>query len=343
MKYEAGILCAQTGFGKTVVAARIIAARNTNTLILTHRQQLLEQWRDRLAHFLDISPKEIGIIGQGKFKPKGKIDIAMLQSLVRKTDVNDIVTQYGQVIIDECHHLSAFSFEQVLRKVKATYVLGLTATPIRKDGHHPIIFMQCGPIRHRANLNTSNTLMPQLLVYTRNTNFLELTTTTSFSDIYDGLLRNEDRNQLILTDALDSLAKGKNPLLLTERREHLEWFEKNLTTHNISVLSLHGGLSKKERNHVMEQIKNSTVNNEVKILLATGKFIGEGFDAPKFDTLFLTLPISWKGTLQQYIGRLYRNLGAKREIIVYDYVDHYVPMLNRMFKKDLSNIRLWGI
>src|SRR5208283_2161891 len=146
-----GILCATTAFGKTVIAAWMIAARKVNTLVLVHRRQLLDQWRERLSVFLNLPIKSIGQIGGGRKKPTGVIDVAVIQSLSRKHVVDDLVAKYGQIIVDECHHLSAFSFEQVLRQAKARYVLGLTATPMRKDGHHPIILMQCGPIRYRVN------------------------------------------------------------------------------------------------------------------------------------------------------------------------------------------------
>jgi superfamily II DNA or RNA helicase len=147
LQNDEGVLSAPTGFGKTVVASKVIAERRVNTLILVHRQQLLDQWRERLAVFLDLPVKSIGQIGAGKITRTGFIDVALIQSLHRKGEVKDFVAEYGQVIVDECHHLSAFTFEKVMKQVKARFVVGLTATPTRKDGHHPIIFMQCGPTR----------------------------------------------------------------------------------------------------------------------------------------------------------------------------------------------------
>jgi hypothetical protein len=151
MPHDTGVLAATTAFGKTVVACRLIAERNTNTLILVHRQQLLDQWVARLRAFLDVDAVRIGVIRGGRKRPTGFIDVATIQSLVRKGEVSDLVADYGHLVVDECHHLSAVSFEAVARAARAKYVLGLSATVTRKDGHHPIIFMQCGPIRYRVD------------------------------------------------------------------------------------------------------------------------------------------------------------------------------------------------
>ena len=154
------MLSATTAFGKTVVAAWLIAQRKVNTLVLVHRRQLLDQWVERLAAFLDVPAKSIGRIGGGRHKPTGLIDVAVIQSLVRKGVVDDCVAEYGHVIVDECHHLSAHSFEQVVRRAKARFVVGLSATVTRKDGHHPIVFMQCGPVRHRVDARAQAAARP---------------------------------------------------------------------------------------------------------------------------------------------------------------------------------------
>ena len=151
LRHETGVLAATTAFGKMVIAAWVIAQRGVNTLVLVHRRQLLDQWVERLSTFLDVPTKSIGRIGGGRNRPTGRIDVGIFQSLVRKGVVDDRVAEYGQVIVDECHHLSAHSFEQVIRQSKARFVAGLSATVARKDGHHPIIFMQCGPVRHQVN------------------------------------------------------------------------------------------------------------------------------------------------------------------------------------------------
>jgi superfamily II DNA or RNA helicase len=194
--------------GKTVVAAWMIAARKTNTLVLVHRRQLLDQWRERLSIFLNLPLKSIGQVGAGRRKPTGKIDVAVIQSLNRKGVVEDVVAEYGQVIVDECHHLSAFSFVQVLRQVKARYVLGLTATPFRKDGHHPIILMQCGGIRYRVNAREQATTRPfRHLVLPRPTAFRlpPQADKPPIHEICNALAHDESRNALIIQDVVNAV------------------------------------------------------------------------------------------------------------------------------------------
>jgi superfamily II DNA or RNA helicase len=172
VQHDEGILCAPTAFGKTAVAAWLIAKRKVNTLVMVHRQQLLDQWHERLAMFLNLPVKAIGQIGGGKMDRTGHVDIAVIQSLHRKEEVKDFVAEYGQVIVDECHHIYAFTFEQVMRQVKAKYVLGLTATPTRKDGHHPVIYMQCGPARFTMSARTMTENAPfEHKVIPRHTDF----------------------------------------------------------------------------------------------------------------------------------------------------------------------------
>jgi superfamily II DNA or RNA helicase len=336
LAYETGILSATTAFGKTVVAAWMRASRGTNTLILVHRKQLMEQWREKLASFLELPPKEIGQIGGGKNKRTGKIDIALLQSLNRQGEIKEFVTDYGHVIVDECHHLSAFTFEQILKRVKAKYVLGLTATPIRKDGHHPIIQMQCGSIRYRVDSRAQAKSHPfEHFVIPQYTSFQMAKlgdSTLSIQETYASLIEDKKRNDLIFDDLLMSLEQGRTPLLLTERTAHVEYFANRLKPFVKHVLVLRGGMGKRKLAEVMKQLVEIP-DDEERVIVATGKFIGEGFDDPRLDTLFLAMPISWKGTLQQYAGRLHRLHPDKRIVKVYDYVDHLVPMLQRMYEK----------
>src|SRR6266478_5300126 len=220
-----GILCAPTAFGKTAVAAQLIAMRKVNTLVLVHRRHLMDQWRERLALFLGLSTKDIGQIGGGKTTKTGRLDVAVIQSLIRKGEVKDIVAEYGQVIVDECHHVSAFSFERVLRKVKAKYVVGLTATPIRKDGHHPIILMQCGPIRF--NMSGKKQAAASRLAYEVVPRFTEFKVPPEWQgigiqDIYTALVNDEVRTDLIVADVVSAIEEGFFPLLLTERTDHLQ-------------------------------------------------------------------------------------------------------------------------
>jgi len=267
----------------------------------------------------------------------------MLQSLVRNDEVNDIVCNYGQVIIDECHHISAFSFEKVMKQVKAQYVLGLTATPFRKDGHHPIIFMQCGPIRHRVRPKDFLNDQCEYIVQTRQTNFMMPISDNKrpLNDIYAAMVTNESRNQQIITDVLTAIKEGRTPLILTERTEHVDLLAEQLKDFVTNLIVLKGALSKRERTNAMEDL-DTTPENQQRVIIATGRYIGEGFDDPRLDTLFLTMPISWHGTLQQYIGRLHRHHPNKKEIKVYDYVDVQIPMLVRMYQKRFKKYHAIG-
>jgi len=337
VKHDTGILAATTAFGKTVVAAWMLAKRRTNTLILVHRQQLMDQWREKLSVFLNIPVKQIGLVGAGREKPTGRIDIAMLQTLFRKGEVKDLVANYGHVIVDECHHIAAFSFEQVMKQVKARYVLGLTATPTRKDGHHPIIIMQCGPIRHRVNPKEAMAESPyKHIVKVRYTDFRMPFENLNphISEVYGALATDEKRNQLIMKDILESLHAGSTPLILTERTQHVEYLAAQLRGHAENVIVLKGGLGKKKRQAAADQIHAR--NDGRRIVIATGRYIGEGFDDSRLDTLFLTMPISWHGTLQQYVGRLHRLHDHKRIVRVYDYADRNVPVLLKMHERRLK-------
>lgn len=344
LQHRYGILSATTAFGKTVIAAKIIAERKTNTLILVHRQQLLEQWKTRLSSLFDISPESIGTLGGGRKKLSGSIDIAMLQSLFKQSVISDEILKYGQIIIDECHHLSAFSFEQVLKKARAHYILGLTATPLRKDGHHPIIMMQCGAIRYsvssKSQIAASET---QHHVLVRNTScyYPSLGASYKISDLYHCLVQDENRNEIILKDIISALENNRIALLLTQRTQHLQWFTNRLSPFTKNIFVLQGKMKQAERKSVFQRI-SLLPDNETRIILATGSYIGEGFDDPRLDTLFLALPVSWHGTLQQYIGRLHRSHQNKKDILVYDYVDTEISMLARMYQKRLKKYQDMG-
>ena len=347
LQHDIGVLSASTAFGKTVVAAYLMAQRQVNTLVVVHRRQLLDQWIRALSQFLDLGPKEIGQIGGGKRKPTNKIDVAMVQSLVRKGVVNDIVGEYGYVIIDECHHISAVSFEQVVRQCKAKYLTGLSATVVRKDGHHPIIFMQCGPVRYRVDDRKQAERRPfDHKVMVRPTGFrlpshLQNVASLPIQDVYGLLARDEQRNQLILEDVIAAVRANRFPVVLTERREHLELLKHLLDQHIQNVIAMAGGMGKKQRKQLLEQLASISAN-EPSVIIATGRYLGEGFDDERLDTLFLTLPISWRGTLTQYAGRLHRLNAAKKEVIIYDYVDFEVPVLARMYAKRRTGYKKIG-
>lgn len=347
LPHDNGVLAATTAFGKTVVAAHMIAQRRTNTLVLVHRQQLAEQWQARLQTFLDVDPKMVGQIGGGKRKPTGIIDIALIQSLCRKNEVADLVANYGHLIVDECHHLSAVSFEAVARAFKGKYVLGLTATATRKDGHHPIIFMQCGPIRYRVDPREQALQRPfnhQVIV--RDTKLLppaqpEGETKLAIHTLFAHIVGNASRNELICQDIRDALTNKRTPLVLTERKEHAVQIAETIKAFCPHVIVLHGGLSKKDRKQTMQNLADIP-ETEPRIIVATGRYIGEGFDDPRLDTLFLAMPISWHGTLAQYAGRLHRLHHAKKDVVIYDYVDRQIPTSARMAEKRMKGYARLG-
>ena len=346
LAHETGVLAAATGFGKTVVAASVVAARKTNTLVLVHRRQLMDQWIARLGSFLDLPASTIGRIGGGVRKPSGIVDVGVIQSLVRKHEVDDIVGDYGQIVVDECHHLSAVSFEAVARRAKAKYALGLSATVTRRDGHHPIVFMQCGPVRFRASAKAEARRHPF-----RHRAILRPTAFRFPEDadaerppiqrIYAALAADEERNAPIFSDVLAALEAGRSPILLTERTDHAEHLAARLDGFARNVLLLRGGMGTRQRREMAQRLEEIPEGEE-RVLVATGRYAGEGFDDARLDTLFLAMPISWRGTLAQYAGRLHRLHPAKREVVVHDYVDSAVPVLRRMSERRIRGYRSLG-
>ena len=340
LQHDVGTLCAPTAFGKTVAAAAMIARRGVSTLILVHRTDLLKQWQERLQTFLDAGKDVVGIIGGGKNKPSGKIDIAVMQSLNRKGDVDALVENYGHIIVDECHHLSAFSFEEILKRAKAKYVLGLTATPIRRDGRQPIIFMQCGPIQYTAAKPEG---MPQILNVIPKMLFtpIDLPQDVAIQDVFRHLATNIQRAELVAATVVQAYQEGRKVLVLTERTDHLELISQQLAGVVSGLFILHGRVPKKQRTQIIQEL-NELPPDAPRVLLATGKLVGEGFDHPPLDTLVLAMPISWKGTLQQYAGRLHREHATKTDVRIYDYVDTGHPALMRMWDKRQRGYKAMG-
>ncbi|HEX2959231.1 MAG TPA: DEAD/DEAH box helicase family protein [Chitinispirillaceae bacterium] len=352
--HKNGILCGTTAFGKTVVAIKLIAEIKVNTLIIVDKISLLDQWKKKLQTFLhfpnesiealkkesDKSNYPIGILGDGKNTTTGIIDIALVQSLSRSENLEEIIGKYGMIIVDECHHVSAFGFEKVLKSAPAEYVYGLTATPQRKDGHHPIILMQCGQIRFRddAKVQAANRPFDHYIIprFTRMVlPFSDNDSAANISKIYAEIATDEFRNQLIVDDIINCHNEGRNSCIITERTAHIEALLLKLKPAIPDIITLTGRLKTSELKAAITSIESKPITSPLSII-ATGKFIGEGFDVPRLDTLFLTMPISWKGTLQQYAGRLHRLWDSKHEVRIYDYIDIYIPVLEKMYHRRLN-------
>jgi superfamily II DNA or RNA helicase len=365
MQHNTGILSGTTAFGKTIVAIKLIAEKRVNTLILVDKVSLLLQWQEKLSKFLVVNEplperpdtigrkrgrkKEISVIGQlgaGKNTLNGIVDIAVMQSLSRQGEVKACVKNYGMIIADECHHASAFTYEQILKYTNAKYIYGLTATPTRKDGHHPILFMHCGPIRYRDDpkKQAENRPFDHYIVPRFTSLRVPLSKEekdVSIQDLYTEIMDNAFRNQQIIDDILKNYHQGRNCLVLSLRTTHVELLANKLKEEVPDVITLMGGMGKKATQTTFQQLAALPDNKNI-ILVATGHFIGEGFDEPRLDTLFLAMPISWKGTLQQYAGRLHRLFETKKEVRIYDYVDIQVKMMEKMYQKRLNGYASMG-
>jgi len=286
------------------------------------------------------------MIHGGKKKPTGIIDIALMQSLVRRGIVSDLVADYGHVVVDECHHLSAVGFEAIARAAKARYVLGLSATVTRKDGHHPIIFMQCGPVRYRVDARKQAASRPfDHKVVFRRTEF-QLPRRCpdekpAIQELYAKLAQDPARNDLIFDDILSALEEGRSPVVITERKDHLDMLASRLSKFAKNVVVLRGGMGARRSRAASEALEEISDTDE-RVLVATGRYLGEGFDDARLDTLFLTMPISWRGTLFQYAGRLHRRHASKRDVVIYDYVDENEPMLMKMALRREAGYRSLG-
>lgn len=346
LKYDTGILCAATGFGKTVISAQIISILKMNTLIIVNRNNLLEQWKEKLSYFLNINKKEIGQIGASKEKLNGKLDVASFQSLYKREDLDEILNKYGLVIVDECHHVAAYSFEKVLKAVRSKYVYGLTATPTRKDGWHKIIYMQCGDIRVRvSNKEIKQNKKMEHIVIVKRTNYKYISTEENekvkISEILNDMGYNIFRNSLIVEDIKKCILEGRIPIVLTERVEHLKILKEKLEELKVPVVIYKGNMGKKKAKEVKNILEEADINNKPRIILATSSSIGEGFDDSRLDTLFLTMPVSWKGRIVQYVGRLHREHEGKEKVIVYDYLDN-MKVLEKMYNRRLKGYKIAG-
>ena len=347
-----GILHATTAFGKTVTAAAIIARKRINTLVLVNSKALLTQWHERLTEFLEIGYQEpeqskkrgrnktfspIGLLDSTGNTLHGIIDIALVQSCLEEDGVKTFVQDYGMIIVDECHHASSISYEKVLKNIRAHTVYGLTATPIRKDGHQPITFMQCGPIRFTADAKSQiakqsfdRYLIPRFTSYRSISDDKQ-----TISSMYQSLSEDEVRNNLIIEDICKAVCAGRTPIVLTNRTSHVKILADKLSTKVANIITLLGSVSTKDKRDALQRL-HTIPSNEQLVIVATGKYVGEGFDFPRLDTLFLALPISWKELVAQYAGRLHRENEGKMDVRVYDYIDIHEPICDIMYRKRLK-------
>lgn len=360
LEFENGILSAPTGFGKTVIGAAVIARLKMPTLVIVPKTALVPQWKERLGEFLDIDEElpplltptgrksrrkrsPIGQIGGGKNERSGIIDIATFQSLVEKDDggcprAKGCVKEYGLIVVDECHHGAAPQLECILKAVNARNVYGLSATPKRADGLEGITYLLCGPVRvqidpkQQAQLqNYRRVLRPRFT----GVRLPDLEAGASYSQVLERLCAHEKRNALIVGDVREAVAAGRTPLVVSKRKDHARMLHHALRSLGLDARLLIGEGTPKQRREAIERAKQSEDGRPF-ILVATESYLGEGFDMPRLDALFLTTPISWDGNVTQQSGRLHREFEGKTKVIVYDYVDVSVPMLERMYKKRLK-------
>ncbi|HEY7316145.1 MAG TPA: DEAD/DEAH box helicase family protein [Candidatus Binatia bacterium] len=330
LRDDMGVLIAPPGAGKTVMGCYAVAERNLSTLILAHRKPILEQWRAQLGELLGLSSRMIGQIGGGRNRETGVIDLGMMQSLKRFDDLESFFSKYGFIIVDECHHLPAFTFEACVKKAPVRYILGLTATPYRRDGLQEIITLQCGSIRYtmapvEGGFSRTLVVRETPFIYSEDGD-------PSIQEIFRSLVRDDARNELIRTDVCQALAHGRRCLILSHWKEHCELIAAGLRKQGKTPLVLSGTLGKKTRSAMLKSLQEAPADKEL-LIIATGQYLGEGFDCPQVDTLFLAFPLSFRGKLIQYVGRALRSHEAKNSVRVYDYADTRVPILRKMYAK----------
>ena len=362
MKYDNGILQAATAFGKTVVCSAMIAEKKVNTLIILESSALLEQWKDALEKFLDIEEELpeyktktgrirvrkslIGKLQGAHDSMTGIVDIAMAGSLCKKGEWHPLLDQYGMIIVDECHHAASDTITEVLQKVTAKYVYGVTATPKRSDGLEKINYMLLGPIRYSysAKEKAKAQGIPHL-VYPRFTRTVlprgVITEKMHPNEAYEIIRNNEARDEQILSDVKECIAVGRTPVILSKYKDHSEKLYEQIKRYADKVFLMTGNNSKKEHKRIREQLQQ-TAPEETLALVATGSLIGEGFDFPRLDTLIMATPVSFQSVVEQYAGRLNRDYVGKKDVIVFDYVDSHIPMFERMYGKRLKAYKQIG-
>ncbi|OFZ36360.1 MAG: hypothetical protein A2504_10225 [Bdellovibrionales bacterium RIFOXYD12_FULL_39_22] len=346
LKHEGGVLVAPPGAGKTVMACAMIASRKVPTLIIVNKDTLLTQWKERLSNFLNLDPKKIGIIKGSKKRPLGTVDVAMMQTLTSYQDFTELPS-YGQIIVDECHHIPCVTFEDLLKRVPAQYLVGLTATPYRKDRLEKIIYFYCGPIRHE--ITTSEQIDIPKIVKVKKTNFKlpeEIGAQPPIHIVWEYLIKDDERNNLIISDILAAINLGRVSLIISDRKEQLKTLEEKLLTCNseraFKIFKLESGEGKKKRAKILEEIDLAILAQESICLFATSALIGEGFDLPRLDTLFLPMPLSFKGRMVQYAGRLHRKSEEKKDVLIHDYLDINLPLTLKMYRNRQKTYKNMG-
>ena len=334
------VLVAPTGAGKTVMACAVIAAHQVPTLILVDRTPLVEQWKSRLMEHLGLGRRQIGRVA-APAKSSGIVDIATLQAVARRSDASSLFDGYGLVIVDECHHLPARSFEIAVRDARCRRWLGLTATPYRRDGLEAIITMQCGPVRREIALaDTAAAALARRLVVHDTQSTAGTGEIAAIQDVFRALVEDDTRTHQIAGDVAAAVGAGRNELVLTQWTDHLDALAEELRQRGLEPLVLKGGLGKKARAAVIDEL-NADPASTGQLLLATGSYLGEGFDSPSLDTLFLAFPLAFKGRVVQYIGRILRTTDTKTDVEVHDYLDPG-PVFRKMHSKRLATYTTLG-
>lgn len=361
LKHETGILHAATAFGKTVVCCNMIARKKVNTLILLQSSALIEQWENAIENFLTIEeePPEyetptgrkrrrksvVGRLQGAHDSTTGIVDIAMAGSVCKKGEFHKRLKEYGMVIVDECHHAASDTFVEILQEVRAKYVYGVTATPLRSDGLEKINYMLLGPVRYQFTAkDRAKEQGIAHLVYPRFTRAVAPRfhqDNMHPNEAYTILRENEDRDALIINDVTKCIAEGRTPVILSRYIDHSRKLYDRLRNCADEVFLLSGENTKKQHHAVLEQMKQVKADKSM-ILVATGKLIGEGFDYPRLDTLIMATPVSWKSVVEQYAGRLNRDYEGKESVIIYDYVDSHISMFEKMYYKRLKAYKQIG-